>query len=266
MRRNRAVHSMRYFITLSYDGTPFSGWQIQENANSVQHEIQKALGILLKEPVIVTGAGRTDAGVNAIGYVAHFDSANILKNCPQLCYKLNAILPDEICVNEIFRMPDNAHARFDATSRCYKYYIHTRKDPFCTRHSCFTKADPDIAAMNRAAGYLLGVHDFSCFEKVNGGNKTSVCNVMEAGWEQIEEHRYLFTIRANRFLRNMVRAIVGSLLEVGYGKRPPEWIAEIMEMKERGKAGQSVPGNALFLAEITYPYPLGRQPKSSDPQ
>ena len=120
--------------------------------------------------------------------------------------------------------------------------------------------------MNRAAGHLLGVHDFSCFEKLNGGNKTSICNVMEAGWEQIDSHRYLFTIRANRFLRNMVRAIVGSLLEVGYGKRQPEWIAEIMEMKERGKAGQSVPGNALFLAEITYPYPLKQQPEASDRQ
>ena len=149
-----------------------------------------------------------------------------------------------------------AHARFDATSRCYKYYIHTYKDPFRAGFSYFVKGKPDIEKMNLAAALLLGEHDFSSFEKVNGGNKTSVCNVMEAKWEQISENRYVFTVRANRFLRNMVRAMVGSLLEVGLGKREPEWIAQVLSQKERGKAGQSVPGNALFLADITYPYSL----------
>ena len=247
---------MRYFIILSYNGAAFCGWQIQENANSVQQEIQNALGILLKEPVTVTGAGRTDTGVNAIDYVAHFDSTNILKNCPYLCYKLNAILPKEISISRILPMHPQAHASFDATSRCYKYYIHTYKGPFPAGFSYFVKGKPDIEKMNLAAALLLGEHDFSSFEKVNGGNKTSVCNVMEAKWEQISENRYVFTVRANRFLRNMVRAMVGSLLEVGLGKREPEWIAQVLSQKERGKAGQSVPGNALFLADITYPYSL----------
>lgn len=247
---------MRYFIILSYNGAAFSGWQIQKNAKSVQQEVQNALTLLLKEPITLTGAGRTDAGVNAIDYVAHFDSSYTFQNCPYICYKLNAILPKEISIGAILPVKPQAHARFDATSRCYKYYIHTFKDPFCAPFSHFVKGEPSLERMNRAASILLGKHDFSAFEKAGGGNKTSICNVMEAKWERLSEHRYLFTVRADRFLRNMVRAMAGSLLEVGLGKREPEWIAGVLASGNRCKAGQSVPSNALFLVDITYPYSL----------
>ena len=246
---------MRYFICLSYNGTAFCGWQIQENANSVQEELQKALSILLKEPVSVTGAGRTDSGVHAKNYIAHFDTKTVINDVAYLCYKLNAILPKEIAVHKIFQVQDNAHARFDAISRTYKYYVHTNKDPFDNGFSMFVKPQAmDIEKMNRAAHFFLGEQDFSSLEKVNGGNKTSICTVTQAAWEQIDENHYVFTVTANRFLRNMLRAMVGSLLEVGAGKREPEWITQMLAEKDRCAAGQSVPGQALFLVEVKYPY------------
>lgn len=246
---------MRYFISLSYNGSAFCGWQIQENANSVQAELQKALSTLLKESVSVTGAGRTDTGVNAINYIAHFDCQSIIQDIPHTVYKLNAILPQEIAVHKIFQVHDSAHARFDATSRTYKYYIHTNKNPFDSGFSLFVKPSAiDIVKMNEAATYFLGEQDFTSLEKLNGGNKTSICNVTFAQWEQIDEHKYVFTVTANRFLRNMVRAMVGSLLEVGAGKRKPEWIKEMLQQKNRSSAGQSVNGKALFLVEVRYPY------------
>ena len=248
---------MRYFISLSYNGTAFCGWQIQDNANSVQEELQKALSMVLKESISVTGAGRTDTGVHAKNYIAHFDCQSFIQDVPHTLYKINAILPQEIAVHNIFEVAPDAHARFDATSRTYKYYIHTNKDPFDNGFSLFVKPDRvNMELMNHAANYFLGEQDFSSLEKVNGGNKTSVCNVTYAKWEQIDENRYVFTVTANRFLRNMVRAMVGSLLEVGAGKRKPEWIREMLAMKNRCSAGQSVNGKALFLVEVTYPYPL----------
>ncbi len=266
---------MRYFIRLSYDGSAFCGWQIQENANSVQEELQNALTTLLKEPVSITGAGRTDSGVNAINYIAHFDTCllkmppdnylkqNPIQNVGYLVYKINAILPAQICVHEIFSVPNNLHARFDAISRTYKYFIHTTKDPFHSKFSFYISPNKiDINKMNQAAQFFIGEHDFSSLEKVNGGNKTSICNVSEAYWSPIKDDftitkdgkdtRYVFTVTANRFLRNMVRAMVGSLLEVGSGKRPVEWIATMLEEKNRSSAGSSVPGNALFLYNISY--------------
>ncbi len=246
---------MRYFICLSYNGAAFCGWQIQENANSVQDELQKALSTLLKESVSVTGAGRTDSGVHAKNYIAHFDSQTVIQDVAYLVYKLNAILPKEIAVHNIFQVPDSAHARFDAVSRTYKYYVHTSKDPFDNGFSMFVKPQAmDIEKMNLAAKYFLGEQDFSSLEKVNGGNKTSICNVTHARWERINENHFVFTVTANRFLRNMVRAMVGSLLEVGAGKREPEWIAQMLAEKNRCAAGQSVPGNALFLVEVKYPF------------
>ncbi len=246
---------MRYFICLSYNGSAFCGWQIQENANSVQQELQKALSTLLKEDISVTGAGRTDSGVNAKNYIAHFDCQTTLNDFPHLSYKLNAILPKEIAVEKIFPVHGTAHARFDATSRTYKYYIHTCKDPFNSGFSTFVQPSRmNMERMNRAARYLLGTRDFSSLEKVNGGNKTSICTVTEAYWEQTDESHYIFTVSANRFLRNMVRAMVGSLLEVGAGKREPEWIEEMLQKRDRSLAGQSVPGNALFLVAVRYPY------------
>lgn len=246
---------MRYFICLSYNGSAFCGWQIQENANSVQEELQKTLSMLLKEPVSVTGAGRTDSGVHAINYIAHFDCQAVIQDTAHLTYKMNAILPKEIAVHSIYQVHNTAHARFDAISRSYKYYVHTNKDPFENGFSYFVRPDNmDIEKMNLAARYFLGEHDFSSLEKVNGGNKTSICTVTHAEWVQISEHKFVFSVTANRFLRNMVRAMVGSLLEVGSGKRQPEWIEQMLAQKNRCAAGQSVPGKALFLVEVKYPF------------
>ena len=246
---------MRYFICLSYNGSAFCGWQIQENANSVQEELQKTLSMLLKEPISVTGAGRTDSGVHAVNYIAHFDCQAVIQDAAHLTYKMNAILPQEIAVHRIFEVHETAHARFDAISRTYKYYVHTNKDPFENGFSYFVRpGNMDIEKMNLAAQYFMGEHDFSSLEKVNGGNKTSICTVTHAKWEQVDEHKFVFTVTANRFLRNMVRAMVGSLLEVGSGKRSPEWIEKMLAQKDRCAAGQSVPGKALFLVEVKYPY------------
>lgn len=257
---------MRYKLTLSYDGGKLCGWQVQNNARSVQGEIENALKILLGNEVAVTGAGRTDTGVNAIGYVAHFSFPSELPmETAQLCYKLNAILPKEICIHEIKETAPDFHARFDAISRQYHYFIHFNKDPFCSSFSYLSRTPLDIEAMNTGARFLLGTHDFSCFEKVGGGNATSICTVMEASWRTYtpahvavtgfpyrEGDYIVFTIKANRFLRNMVRAIVGSLLEVGRGKRSPKWIGELISKGNRSDAGMSVPGNALFFSGAAY--------------
>ena len=248
---------MRYFICLSYNGSAFSGWQIQENANSVQAELQKALSTLFKTPIQIVGAGRTDTGVNARNYIAHFDYNGTIPSEPHTVYKLNAILPKQISVHSVYPVSDQMHARFSALSRTYKYYIHTEKDPFCSEFSYFVPARKlNFEKMNLACQYFLGEQDFSSLEKVNGGNKTSICNVTHASWEPIGNDiptQYVFTVTANRFLRNMVRAMVGSLLEVGSGKREPEWIKEMLARKNRSAAGHSVPGNALFLVNVEYP-------------
>ena len=257
---------MRYKIRLSYDGSAFCGWQIQNNAITVQGELEKTLNTFTGTEVQVTGAGRTDTGVNAINYIAHIDIPNEVRtDAAQLCYKLNAILPKTITVHEVTDTDSDFHARFDATSREYHYFIHFKKDPFCEKFSYRLRFRLDIGKMNKAAEYLIGEHDFSCFEKVGGNNTTSVCNVTEAYWKTYrpthadlmgypcEEGDYIvFTIRANRFLRNMVRAIVGSLVEVGRGKREPQWIKELIEHGTRSDAGSSVPGNALFFSGASY--------------
>ena len=251
---------MRFFVTISYDGSGFSGWQIQPNAPSVQEEVHKAFSTILGEQISVTGAGRTDTGVNAIGFVAHFDSNNgtVLKEHGKTIYKLNAILPEGIAVHSIVPVRNDAHARFDAVSRTYKYYVHTSKDPFSRSHSWHCRFGLDIVRMNEAASLLLGRHDFRCFEKMHGNSSSSVCTVTRAEWtlnpdSVLPGEHLVFTVSANRFLRNMVRAIVGTLIEIGRGKRPPEWILEVMASGDRCKAGQSVPGNALFFTGIEYP-------------
>ena len=249
---------MRYFICLSYNGAHFSGWQIQENANSVQAELQRALSVLLKAPISVVGAGRTDTGVNARNYIAHFNFEGEFPAVQHFIYKMNAILPKAMAVHDVYPVPDDMHARFSAKSRKYKYYIHTAKDPFCSEFSYFTRQKPDIEKMNKAAQYLLGEQDFTSLEKLGADNKTSICNVMEAHWEPLDGNNiatashFVFTVKANRFLRNMVRAMVGSLLEVGLGKKAPEWIPQMLAQKDRCAAGGSVPGNALFLVEVEY--------------
>ncbi len=242
---------MRYLVKLSYDGSDFCGWQIQPSAPTVQKSLEQALGTLLKEEVSVTGAGRTDTGVNAVGYVAHFDTAAKLE-CAQFRYKLNAILPPSIAVSLVEKTSDDFHARFDATRREYTYFLHREKDPFVRNHSFLCTYPLDFEAMNKAAGALLGKHDFSCFEKTGADSKTSVCTVTEAGWFKTDDTHWYFRIAADRFLRNMVRAIVGTLIEVGRGKRGVESVSSLLEGGARCDAGESVPGNALFLTEINY--------------
>ena len=257
---------MRYKIRLSYDGKAFCGWQIQNNARTVQGELEKALSTLLGTQIQVTGAGRTDSEVNAINYIAHFDVPDEVSiEAAHLCYKLNAMTAREIAVHEVSETSEDFHARFGAQSREYHYFIHFQKDPFCEKFSYRMRYPLDIEKMNQAAEHLLGEHDFSCFEKVGGNNTTSICTVTEATWSTYrplhsemmgypcKDGDYIvFRIRANRFLRNMVRAIVGSLIEVGRGKKDPAWIAELIESGSRSDAGSSVPGNALFFKGAVY--------------
>jgi tRNA pseudouridine38-40 synthase len=257
---------MRYKIRLSYDGNAFCGWQIQNNAVTVQGELERALRTFLGIEIQVTGAGRTDTEVNAINYIAHVDIPNEVRtDAAQLCYKLNAILPKDIAIHEVSEAEEDFHARFDAKSREYKYFVHFKKDPFCERYSYRMRYRLDIDKMNEAAAYLLGEHDFSCFEKTGGNNTTSICTITEAGWSTyIPDHSRMmgsdcnegdyivFRIKANRFLRNMVRAIVGSLIEVGRGKQAPLWIAELIANGSRSDAGTSVPGKALFFCGASY--------------
>ena len=313
---------MRYLLSLSYDGSAFCGWQVQPSSPSVQQCLEEALAKLCGGPVPVTGAGRTDTGVHATDYVCHFDLTGSLPfEASDFCYKLNAILPRSIVVHAVLPAPDDFHARFSATQRSYTYFIHRKKDPFVAAYSWQCGyPELDFDAMNEACQYLLGTHDFSCFEKVGGANKTSRCTITEAFWKpytpthvslmdynplflpesftmitgRSEEegvvsetcghprpHKregpaacggrgrvatvsgtipssggkppyWYFRVSADRFLRNMVRAIVGTLIEVGRGKHDPAWVKELIETGTRGDAGESVPGHALFLSKVTY--------------
>jgi len=243
---------MRYKIILSYNGAPFCGWQKQPGAPSVQETLENALQALLGEPVPVTGAGRTDTGVSAVDYVAHFDAPAEL-DAKYISCKLNAILPASIAVSEVVPAADDFHARFDAKKRSYTYYLHRRKDPFLVDRSYFYGyPEVDFELMNKAAAMLLGTHDFSCFQKTGSDARTSVCTVFEAEWREYEPDRWIFRISADRFLRNMVRAIVGTLLEVGRGKRSIDNFSELIAGGSRSKSGESAPGHALFLTGIEY--------------
>lgn len=246
---------MRFFVSVSYNGERYSGWQRQLNATTVQEILEDAMSKALGHPTALTGAGRTDAGVSASGYFAHFDHPEEIKEPAHLLYKINAILPSDIVANFIAGVAPEAHARFDATSRSYRYKVHTCRDPFAW-HSFYYKFNLDLDAMNRAAALLTGQRDFSSFEKTGADNKTSICNVTHAQWTAIDATHLQFDITADRFLRNMVRAIVGTLLDVGRGKLPPEDIPALLEKGDRSAAGQSVPGEPLMLREVTYPYPL----------
>lgn len=241
----------RYFLYLKYDGTAYHGWQVQPNARSVQEELQKALSTLLREDVLVIGAGRTDTGVHARMMVAHFDSGRPI-DCPQLAYKLNRLLPRDISIDKVEAVSDDMHARFSATSRTYHYYIHLHKDPFLRHYSCEMPYNLDFEAMNQAAKTLLGYDDFAAFCKSNSDAKTTICHVTEVRWVQDGSYSWHFVITANRFLRNMVRAIVGTLIDVGRGRITLDGFKKIVEGKNRTGAGESVPGNALFLERIEY--------------
>lgn len=242
---------MRYFITFSYDGTAYHGWQIQPHSVTVQEELQKALSTLMRKPMEVVGAGRTDTGVHARKMIAHFDYDEVL-DCPQLVYKLNKLLPRDIAVQHVEPVADDMHARFSAKSRTYHYYVHLDKNPFLRSYSWQVYGNPDFELMNRAARVLMEYKDFTSFSKVNTDTKTNDCTITEARWDRVGEDQWRFTVTANRFLRNMVRAIVGTLMEVGRGRMTIEQLRSVIEAKDRCRAGDSVPGNALFLVEVLY--------------
>ena len=243
----------RYFIYFSYDGANYHGWQVQPNGISVQEVLNKALRLILRsEAVETTGAGRTDAGVHAMTMVAHFDFETEF-DCTMLADKLNRVLPPDISVQQIRPVTETAHARFDATYRTYKYYITTQKNPFRRMYSYRLYQSLDIEKMNQAAQVLFEYRDFTSFSKVHTDVKTNNCRIMLAKWEQTGTYEWLFTIKADRFLRNMVRAIVGTLIEVGKGKLTVDGFRQIIEAKNRCNAGTSVPGNALFLVDVGYP-------------
>ena len=242
----------RYFIYLSYDGMAYHGWQLQSNAISVQQVIQQALATLLRRPVPITGAGRTDAGVHARLMVAHFDVEQCL-DTDQLTYKLNRLLPPDIAIARVRPVMPQAHARFDALWRTYHYYVHVEKSPFLRDRSYRLFHTPDFEAMNHAAAVLFEYTDFTSFSKVNTDTKTNNCRMMRAEWVQLSSEEWRFEIQADRFLRNMVRAIVGTLLQVGFGKLTIEGFRQVIEGKDRCGAGDSVPGQALFLVDVAYP-------------
>ena len=242
---------MRYFITLSYDGTRFHGWQIQPNGISVQGELQRCLSLLLRQEVQITGAGRTDTGVHARMMVAHFDTESPIDS-PQLAYRLNKVLPHDIAVQHIEPVSDDKHARFSATSRTYYYYIHTEKDPFLRHYSCELHYPLDFQLMNEAARLLLDYEDFGAFCKSHADVKTTLCHLTKAEWKQKSPTSWRFEITANRFLRNMVRAVVGTLIDVGRGRLSLDDFRKVVEGKRRTEAGESMPGNALFLVDIQY--------------
>lgn len=252
---------MRYFIQLSYDGTGYHGWQVQPNGVSVQEVLQKALSTLLRQPTEVTGAGRTDAGVHASMMVAHFDwpaahegegGEETPLDCTQLTYKLNRLLPPDVAVQAVRPVGSEMHARFSATRRTYHYYIHTRKDPFLRGYSWQVNVPLDFALMNEAAQVLLEYSDFTSFSKTGTDVKTNICQLTEARWEQLKPGEWRFTVSANRFLRNMVRAIVGTLVEVGRHRMTISQMRHAIEAKDRQRAGESVPGHALYLTNIEY--------------
>lgn len=242
---------MRYFITFSYDGTAYHGWQIQPHSLSVQEELQKAMSILLRKPMEVVGAGRTDTGVHARKMVAHFDYDEEV-DCPQLVYKLNKLLPRDIAVQQVEPVAEDMHARFSAKSRTYHYFVHMGKNPFLRSYSWHVYGNIDFELMNQAASVLMEYKDFTSFSKVNTDTKTNDCTITEAHWDRVGEDQWCFTITANRFLRNMVRAIVGTLMEVGRGRMTIEQLRRVIDAKDRCCAGDSVPGNALFLVQVKY--------------
>jgi len=247
----------RYFIELSYLGTHYHGWQIQPNAMSVQQKINEALEVLFKTEIMITGCGRTDTGVHAKEFFAHvdLDMASILFPVEQLEYKLNSILNDDISIHRIFEVESGAHSRFDATARTYEYHLTTRKDVFRIDQSYFLPfRNVDFNLMNEAAKILMEYNDFESFSKTGTDVNTFFCKIEQAHWKEIEDGFWIFTIQADRFLRNMVRAIVGTLLEVGRGQMSLDELMKVIESKNRSNAGWSVPAKGLFLTRVEYPF------------
>lgn len=243
---------MRYFIRLSYNGTAFHGWQRQENAPTIQQEIEEKLSTVLRAETPIMGCGRTDTGVHAKDYFAHFDAANIEIGLSELKHKLNSMLPWGIAISEIFPVGDDAHARFSAVRRSYQYRIIHDKDPFEHDTAYRFNMPLEVDAMNKACNLLLGEKDFGCFCKSNADNVTDICTVFEAFWKP-KDNLLLFNISANRFLRNMVRAIVGTLLEVGQGRMSLSDFQAVLDSGDRSAAGRSVPAHGLYLTAVEYP-------------
>lgn len=244
----------RYFMHLAYRGEPFHGWQSQPNAVSVQSVIEEALSKILRQSIKIVGAGRTDAGVNAHSMIAHFDVSTPL-DCPDAIVRgLNSLVGRDIAIYSITKVHDDAHARFDATSRTYHYYVHSAKSPFHYQLSWQAPAALDYEKMNEAAKLLLETDDFTSFAKLHTDNKTNICRVTDACWQPIGDGRWVFVITADRFLRNMVRAVVGTLVDVGRGKISIDQFSQIIAQKDRCSAGTSMPGHALFLWRVSYPY------------
>ena len=248
---------MRWFMNLSYRGAPFHGWQRQPGAVSVQSTLEDALATIVRQPVPVTGAGRTDAGVNARMMIAHLDLPDSLDPRElRFIRALNSIVGRDIAIHGFRPVAPDAHARFDACERSYRYFVHPRKSPFTGDLSWFAPSGLDFDAMNSAASLLIGRRDFTSFSKLHTDVKTNICDLRRAFWHctDPDEGRWYFEIAADRFLRNMVRAVVGTLVEVGRGKIPPEGIIDIVNKLDRCAAGTSMPGEALFLWSVEYPY------------
>ncbi len=251
----------RFFIELAYNGTPYHGWQVQPNALTVQECLDKALTVFFRQPLATVGCGRTDTGVHATQFFAHFDLqhhealplADFVLGVANKVNSINSLLPYEIAIKRIFAVEADAHARFGATSRAYQYHLHFHKDPFKLNRSWLYKGALDVAAMNAAAEMMTTYTDFSCFSKSNTQTFTNNCMVAAAFFEEVEGG-LVFTIKADRFLRNMVRAIVGTLIRVGKKEIDLTDLAQIMDSKDRGKAGQSVPACGLYLVEVAYPF------------
>lgn len=245
------MEKQRYFIELAYDGTAYHGWQRQPQSISVQEVLEEGLSKMLRTKIYVTGAGRTDTGVNASQMFAHFDFADPI-DAVQLTYRLNRWFPKDISVFEIRPVIEKAHARFHATHRSYEYRFHLRPDPFKNRSTYILYRHPDITRMQEAAAILLQYSDFECFSRTNTDVKTYLCNISEARFE-LKGYDLIFHITANRFLRNMVRAVVGTLLDIGYGKLEIEDMHRIIASKDRGEAGASAPAQGLYLTRVIYP-------------
>jgi tRNA pseudouridine38-40 synthase len=242
---------LRYFIELSYNGKAYHGWQKQPNAISVQEVVEDSLSKLLQSKINIVGAGRTDTGVHAQQFFAHFDFEGVI-DFEKLIFKLNSFLPIDISIQNIFKVKTDAHARFHALSRTYNYKISLKKDVFNNETSYYLKHYLDIEKMNEAAKILFDYRNFKCFSRSHTDVKTYYCEIMLAKWNQVD-HQLIFTIKADRFLRNMVRAIVGTMLDVGLGKTTIEEFHEILKSEDRTKAGASVPAHGLYLSIIEYP-------------
>ena len=249
---------MRYFVHLAYNGANYCGWQTQPGLPTVQQTLEQALSTLLRQPIAIVGCGRTDTGVHAADFYAHFDYVPALPasrplDPQQLAFKLNSYLPADIAIFDIFAVKDNAHARFDATARTYQYHVSDQRLPFCQGLYSRIYFRPDLDLMNQAAQILMEYDDFTSFAKLHTQVKTNICHLSHAHWDTLDG-QWVFTIRSNRFLRNMVRSVTGTLLDVGRGKLTLDGLRQIIERKDRCAAGVSMPPQGLFLTRVEYPW------------